>query len=326
MSKIAILKDPHFRLGFPSPISRKDDYKETLYQKVNFVINQCKKNKIKHLVITGDLFDKKYIKNYNSMSVKENLELLRYINSKGIGIVSIAGNHDLPYNNYNNVEDSLYGLASKLGLIKDISYSKIKIKNAIVYGIPYTEDRDHLFAKLKEINETDVLEKKFVVIHEHFIPFDAEIEDLKFSHFYRYSELHEYKNISGFILGHLHRGFPIQKFSFDDKEQIFINIWSFFRLSRSYYTSMDLHTPEMAILDLETLEAETITIPHKPYKDVFINNIEEDEDELEEVDLSFFTDKESILGMENSINKMLDECTDNKVKETLSFYLEKVGV
>jgi len=324
MSKVATIKDPHFRLGFPPPISRKDDYKSTIYKKVDFIINECQKRKIDTLISTGDLFDKKYLKHYSSIAVKENIELLKYIKESGINLVSIAGNHDLPYNSYENLDDSLYGLVTKLGLIKDISFSKVQIGDNYIYGVPYLEDKDKIFSELDKINKEKTSGNKFVVIHEHFIPFDAELDDLKYTHFYRYTELMQYKNIDGFILGHLHRGIPIKKYEYESGEsQIFINQWSLYRLARNYYSSLDLHKPELVILDLDNKEAESIIIDHNSFKEVFQSKIvvEDEESVTEFVDSTFDF---SISKMESSIQNLINSIEDKEIKEIVISYLEKV--
>ena len=331
-NKVAVIKDPHFRLGFPSPISRKDNYKETIYNKINFIISECLRRDVTKLVVTGDLFDKKYFKHYNSIAVKENIEILQHIKVNGIEVISIAGNHDLPYNSYENVGDSLYGLVSNLGLITDISYNSVMIGKHLIYGIPYISESEELFNHLDFINKNAKMNlyggNIFVVMHEHFIPFNASLDDLKFTTFFRYTELMKYKNIDGFILGHLHRGVPIAKYEYEDgHSQIFINQWSLYRLARNYYSSLDLHKPELVFLDLDKKEAEVITIPHRSFKETFISKELKNEEIDDDTDISSFVenlfDNSGSIEIED-IQKILSEIKDERIKELVTFYLEKV--
>lgn len=331
-NKVAVIKDPHFRLEFPPPVSRKDDYKETIYNKVNFIIEECRKRQVNQLIVTGDLFDKKYLKHYNSIAVKENIELLRHFKVNDIEVISIAGNHDLPYNSYDNVEDSLYGLVAKLGLITDISFKHITIGKHQIYGVPFISNSEDLFSHLDAINtyaKSNLLGGNiFVVLHEHFIPFDASLDDLKFTTFFRYTELMKYKAIDGFILGHLHRGVPIARYEYKDgNSQIFINQWSLYRLARNYYSSLDLHKPELVFLDLDKKEAETIIIPHLSFKDAFIKNKIKDEESDDNENVSVFVENlfEKVSGVEvEDIQGILSGIKDGEIKEIIISYLERV--
>ena len=280
--KLLVIKDPHFRKGFGSPESRVDDYDDVIEDKLSQIEKISKDKGIDYIVFTGDVLDKKYPSSYSFGAIMSNLELIEKI--KGFskkGILSIAGNHDLPYSSYDNVNNSVYKLA--MSHLKDISYSKIEDDKTSVYGIPYVE-HDKVMDEISKINEqADPEKSNVVVLHEHFIPFDSEIGDLKYSSFFKYTDVKKFSNIKFFVYGHLHKGFEPRNYELEGgNSQWHINPYSLYRLARNYYTVSGEHVPEVTYIDTESEDVYNIKLKVGDFSIVFDRNLLNQETENDE--------------------------------------------
>ena len=105
MSKVCIIGDPHF--SPKTPISRKDDYPNTLLNKLHNLYKLCMENKVSHCIFLGDLI------NCNQMTVEYLIQLyngLLEFKVAGIKLHTIIGNHDLPHGSREYLENSAISL------------------------------------------------------------------------------------------------------------------------------------------------------------------------------------------------------------------------
>lgn len=113
MSKIAIIGDTHFSPR--TPVSRKDDYPETLLTKLSNLLKYCTDNNIKDCVFLGDLI------NANQMNMEYFIKLYKSFlafNGSGIILHSIIGNHDIPHGNPEFLDKSPISLLFDSDLFK----------------------------------------------------------------------------------------------------------------------------------------------------------------------------------------------------------------
>jgi DNA repair exonuclease SbcCD nuclease subunit len=322
--KLMIIKDPHFRFGFPGPTGRKDDYDVTMKHKLNQINKIIEKKGVEHLIFTGDVLDKKYPSYYDIDKISKNIIALKSINAD---IISVAGNHDLPFSRYSNYQKSIYKLLVDANLIRDVSFGKISLDNHIeLYGLPYL--KDNLFEEINKIHQQmDEKKLNMMILHEHFIPRDYTRMDTSenFVDLIAYDELTKFNKIKVFILGHLHRGFPTKRIG----DQLFINPWSLFRLARNYYTLNEEHKPEVVILDTDNLDrVEHIKLNITPLDDAFITVEANDEDEKEELEINMVGSDLS----NNNINPIDQFILQNSANEKeyrqlmdrYSFYEQKI--
>lgn len=94
MSKIAIIGDTHF--SPKTPVSRKDDYPNTLLNKLNNLLLDCINNNVTDCIFLGDLI------NANQMTMDYFIRLYKQFlqfSTNNIKLHLILGNHDLPHGN-----------------------------------------------------------------------------------------------------------------------------------------------------------------------------------------------------------------------------------
>ena len=264
-----VVKDPHLRGGYESPVSRTDDYEDTMYNKIRSIHNIAKKHNVKYLLIPGDILDKKYRSEYNINTLDKNLELFKKLIEPFVKVITIPGNHDLPFNSINNYSNSVYKIVVEhFDKVIDISNRDIIIDDYRIFGVPFGckwQDKVKEFNKSADDDTTNI-----VMLHEHFIPMDANKNELKFiSDLYYYEDLTIYDKIDYFVFGHLHRGFDTKYYKIGSKKQYYINPWNLYRLSRNYYTVNDSHKPEVVIFG-KNKEPEHFIIDYKKFDDVFI--------------------------------------------------------
>lgn len=281
MESIITIKDPHFRVGFEPPKSRTDNYIETITNKVTQITEYAVSNGIDYLIITGDLLDKKYKSLYNINSFYQNLELIKKLCKPFKKVFVIPGNHDLPFNNYKNLSDSIYNMiVTHIDNMVDVSFKHYETEDYVISGIPFIQEGT--MEQIKKVNEVKTDKIHLCVLHEHFVPIEDDLKELKFTTFYQYEDLPQFTNIDIFIFGHLHKGFPLKyyfKKGTEDK-QWYVNTWSLYRLSRNYYSLNDLHTPEFCVIRGRDLHIETLNF--KSFEECFIQ--EEINKELEKND------------------------------------------
>ena len=115
--KIILAADLH--LTAETPICRTDDYVETQFRKLNFLIETA--NELcADIYIAGDIFDRSREPRWFEITVINIFEELR----KNLGIITIPGNHDLPNHNIGKLYDSSLGILLHA------------IKNFIIYETP----------------------------------------------------------------------------------------------------------------------------------------------------------------------------------------------
>ncbi len=282
------IKDPHLNFGFANRI--RHDANSDLINKHQFVRDYCIKNNIDKLIMTGDVTDTNDEKKWSFRQYFLNkTELMKY-RDLGIGLFSIAGNHDM-FNGMEKTDETVFGELVREGVISYITKDNMSFdfmvgdikKSIVIYGVDYSKHKEVVEKGLMAIDSIDSENKnlvKIVVLHSHVTP--AEVAATDFTYEYL---LKTYRNISMFICGHYHGGFPTSTFYKKNEDGTddttghvtFINNWSFQRVVRDYYNEMDVHTPEFERIKFGWSVAynsficscEKVIIPHKSYDDAF---------------------------------------------------------
>lgn len=113
MSKIIFVGDVH--LSPRIPVSRKDNYPETLLNKLDSLRKLAVDNKVSDIVFLGDLFNTKHmtLPYFTKCFVK-----LKAFEDQGIILHTIVGNHDILYDNDSTLEESPIKLLYESELIQ----------------------------------------------------------------------------------------------------------------------------------------------------------------------------------------------------------------
>lgn len=112
MPKILLFNDPHFR--GTSPVGRKDDFQETLVNKIEEIIRIAHTKCCDAIVITGDVFDRPDTK-YSV--IRRFGKILR---KSKIPIYTAIGNHDVFAYNTNTLKRTALGILEGLGVVNII--------------------------------------------------------------------------------------------------------------------------------------------------------------------------------------------------------------
>lgn len=127
MSKIAIIGDCHF--SPKTPVSRKDDYPETLLNKLDNLFNVCSTLKVSDCIFLGDLI------NANQMTMEYFIKLYKRLlvfNKENIRLHTIVGNHDVQHGNQEFLEKSPISLLVDSNLVSNKDFIKDNVRFKLV--------------------------------------------------------------------------------------------------------------------------------------------------------------------------------------------------
>ena len=256
------IKDPHTRIGLKAPISRdQKEFEEDIENKLQQIEDICKKEKVDAITFSGDIFDVKreavYTHKIKDLNYKRFLKLRNATRKKKI--YSIAGNHDLPYSSREFKDQSIYVWMVRSGVFEDVHNKIIDLGEGIkLCGLDYNKNLGDLDREIKELNsKLDPKYTNLLLFHEHLLPH----EDFNGNPFlgskmgYK-KVLKRYPNITVFLAGHYHKGYPVYK----EKGRFIVNGWSLFRLARDYYTVNKFHVPEVNIIKIKNNVVKVKTI------------------------------------------------------------------
>lgn len=220
--KLLYFTDSHIRGS--SPKSRKDNYFETVKNKLNEIVSLSKENKVDYILHGGDLFDRPDV----SISVVNDIAPI--LQSFQAPIYAISGNHDIYGHNPKTLSRTMLGLLNAIGIVHNLNYKKIILEDEtcklqlsgapFIYGID-REEHKHLYLVNEKTEGVDfaihlvhglLMEKKFLNNVPHTLISD--IKDTK-------ADLT--------ISGHYHFGFPLQEV----EGKLFINPGAIVRISNS---------------------------------------------------------------------------------------------
>lgn len=236
--RILFLTDTHIR--GTNPQNRKDNFTETLFQKLEEVLDIAKENNVDILLHGGDIFDRPDI----TPSLVRDLIIL--IDKYSLPIYAIAGNHDIYGQNPLTLNRTMLGLLDGAGVIKllrpgeKLYFKEVNKKIQLTgqhyfYGID--ADNGKKSYMIKKDPDVDIaihivhgmlLEKPFFegmayTLIEDILDTDADIT----------------------LCGHYHAGFVTK--CIDNK--YFINPGSLVRINNSL--NEFLRMPKVILLDLE---------------------------------------------------------------------------
>ena len=320
MLKFATLKDTHLRFGFDKPIGRTESFFQEVEVKFDFVLQLCIDQGIKYLLVPGDIFDVKAPHKYSMVQLSAMMRFFHKFKTAGVEWITIAGNHDLPFSSASKKSQSIYQFMANHNIINDVVEVPLIVDNQYcVTGIDYQSPESGVFLQLECLNESlDPNKTNIVMLHQHFVPEIA--TGLDFVSFFRYSDLQKYDNIDVFVLGHLHKGYPIQTLTnANGKKQTFINQWSPIRLTRDYYSVDDQHIPTVTWYDGDKFR--TTKIPCGDYASSF-NEQEVKHDETFAFSLQEFFKK---MGTSNLMEEDEAVVPPEDIKSKVDHYLEKIS-
>jgi DNA repair protein SbcD/Mre11 len=126
-NQYGIILDPHFSQA--TPASRKDDYKDAMFKKMDWVIRQANEKHWRALIVAGDFFSIKPL-GWEFMT-----ELTSILRGSRCPVYSIAGNHDIYYENLESLCKTPLGLLFETGIVKPLNV----IEDGLFTGLSYSK-------------------------------------------------------------------------------------------------------------------------------------------------------------------------------------------
>lgn len=270
--KILCLGDTHFR--YKRPQRRTDDFFETQYQKMKWVLEKYNELECSALLQVGDLFDSSDISNYVIATYVNYFR--NYVNNPQlISVYTVFGQHDLVGHSLSSSKRTPMWILKEGYLINIVSEKWEWITNGIninkdwdVYGCSFGQE----VPALGDGEHFEKIEGRILIIHANIgdrpLWPGHEPEDPK-------NFLRKHPEFDLVVAGDYH-------YSFEARigDRVILNPGALVRLKANKW---DLaHHPKIAIFDTETRKVEWHEVPHKKAEDVFdLSNLEEEKYEEE---------------------------------------------
>jgi DNA repair exonuclease SbcCD nuclease subunit len=146
--KVAIITDQHF--GARGDSVQCLDYYEKFY--TNIFFPKLEKEKITHILILGDTFDRRKFINFNTLARAKKMFFDRAY-AEGIQITMIAGNHDTYYKNTNEVNSPELTLAEYENVVIITRPETVNVHGVPVCFLPWI-CADNYVDSMNEIKNT----------------------------------------------------------------------------------------------------------------------------------------------------------------------------
>ncbi len=283
--KLLYFTDTHIRGN--NPKNRKDEFSETLKNKLLEIVDISKKENIDFILHGGDLFDRP------DVSIGIVSEFASIFNKFKSPIYIVSGNHDIFGHNQKTLNRTMLGLLSNLGVFKLVEDKPIILeKNNIklqLTGNPYTFSMEEDFNKdnYKVLEKNKDVDYSIHMVHGFLLdkPFLKEVPHTLVSEIYD-------TNADITLSGHYHLGFK----TIEHEGKYFINPGSMVRISNSL--SEMQRKPKVIIIELDS----EINI-----KEVYLNSALPGEDVLDRQEMERHKFKRSKI---YEFKEIIDSTTD----------------
>ena len=124
--KILALADLHLRESKPECRAEEEDWLKAIEDKIHFIYQTAKENKVDYIVIAGDVFD-----SWRNNSMPFLCQCISWFKTLNIAapVVCIPGNHDTMGGNLNELERSPYELFARMKVFNDASIGDFDVYN-----------------------------------------------------------------------------------------------------------------------------------------------------------------------------------------------------
>jgi DNA repair exonuclease SbcCD nuclease subunit len=289
--KFLLTSDWHIRDDIP--VSRTDDFYETMKRKVRFVFQTAVDYGVKAILNAGDLF------NAGRPVQSQLLEIMLmdiFEEYKDVLFLIIPGNHDLPYHNMEELGRSSLGVLIRGGYVENVHDKEIPFVDEngvkwVVIGRGWGSDIPKTIGNLVPFNSRKIVMWHGMVQGSEWVP--GGIEGHKF--------FRDYPDVDLFVTGHNHEKFVIEK----KPGRFLVNPGGLLRMS------IDEIDKESAVFIFDTLNSsiEEILVPIE--KDALDGSYKNEKEERDEKIASFVenmkNEYEVGLSFENNLKIHLKE-------------------
>lgn len=308
MSKILIVGDTHF--SPKQPMSRKDDYPNTLLNKLDSLLELAKNNNVGDIIFLGDLI------NNNQMTMEYFIKLFKHFNefkNNNINLFSIIGNHDIQHGNEEFLDKSPLTILFESGLFSNKDFIRDNCKFTL-------KNFYDTIDKFESVNEGGV---NILIGHYFYLNgFNDKYHTLS-------PEDCSRLGYQFYFLGHDHT--PYEQVIFKNYQ---VHRPGSFSRATSETCQMSRDNIRVCLFDTMTLKVDYLDIPNVlPSKDVYkeskmISKLVDKSD----IDTTLSEDINNLINdlsfnFSSDIYKVLDEMNlEDKVKDRVTKYLEEEGM
>ena len=314
MSKIAIIGDTHFSPR--TPVSRKDDYPETLLNKLDSLAWLCMEKGVKDVIFLGDLI------NNNQMTMEYFIKLYKKFlgfAAANIKLHTIIGNHDIQHGNPEFLDKSPMTLLLDSGLFNNKDFI---VDDCLIRMVNYyTPTSEIPLAQTNNFND-----KNF---HQILIGHYFYLNGFNDNDHTLMPEQCITLGYDKYFLGHDHTPYgPLKVNGYE------VHRPGSFSRATSLTCQVNRDNIQICIYDTITNEVEYINIPKVlPSKDVYKETkLISKMNERETVDITLSEEIDELINelsfnFSSDIYTVLDSMElDKKVKEKVTSYLEEEGI
>lgn len=130
MSKVIFICDPH--ISDVTPSSRRDDYPQAILNKFNELKRVCEEQSIDYVVMEGDVFHRP-----SGLPLRWLNLFVDCFKAFPCPLYSIVGNHDIPWERLEEVQNTTIGLFFKTNVIHHLE--ELKFDDCVIKGFDYGE-------------------------------------------------------------------------------------------------------------------------------------------------------------------------------------------
>jgi DNA repair exonuclease SbcCD nuclease subunit len=287
------------------PGARIDNYTETVFSKIEYLLEQCSKDKAV-LLLGGDLFMTPTQPDWIKNRLKD--LILKY----SVRVISIVGNHDLVHYNVDYIERTSFQTLVSPGIIDflhPLSNSYIQIDDWKIVG--------HAFAQNFPV-DGGVIDSKTIVLSHCF--YDYSKEDKLSVH-----RQEVYRSGAKFIcFGHDHNQYPVE----DNNGTLVVRPGALTR--GTSHTENRVRQVGYAIIDTDTLQVTYASIPFAMgFKEVFREkyDVERVREPITFAEIQSFIDELRNAKLDvNPYNILLNLNKREVIVRKCTNYLEAVGL
>lgn len=299
MSKIMFVGDIHLTNG--TPISRKDQYSQTVLEKIESLAGIVESNEVDVVIYEGDIF------NSTDIPLSYLIKCLSAFRKIKVPQYFIIGNHDITYERLENYYKAPLNLLEMTGTLKHLTFENpltFEDDNVYVFGYDYGVP----------IQPVQRFENATTICVAHTY-YDNELYGKTSTMITPQDALDLGYNI--YVLGHDHSIYdPVINGAF--------KIYRHGSLTRGTSSSSNLERDiYVGLFDTSTKEWSLISVPHLPSKDVFREKVILEKDKPIEYSLDNIIDNlDSLVNTSNAYTVMDEMNLDPDVVKLITYYLE----
>lgn len=298
MFKAITFTDIH--LADKNPASRKDNYLESIFNKLEQARAICEERKVDVAICAGDIFHLKTPMKNSHYLVSQTVSLLKRFPCP---VLSIYGNHDIRQDNISTLTKQPFYTLVKSGAVHYLEEEFYNNKTIRIFGMDYVSNPDYA-----DFNKENKGEKVQICVAH--VNASSKFDDLFGERVYTYQELSK-TSPDVFVFGHYHPDQGIEVIT----GKHFINVGS---LSRGSLKKDELsRIPNLGYIEVDdsfNIKCEKIPLTVLSSDEIFDLEQKEKEDQEQEEIESFITEMK---------NKLVVKDNDNLEDKIKTFGFEK---